>query len=199
VHVCPTGIDIRNGTQLECVNCTACIDACDEVMTKIEKPKGLIRYSSFNAISEGKQKLLTPRTIGYTLVLAALFGLLSYFILTRADIETTILKAPGTLYTKTDDGKITNLYTIEFMNKTFEDIPLVLKMESPVAASLTKIGDPSIVVPKEGILKGIVMVKLSEEDLKGMKTVIELGVYRKNERIGTARAKFIGPIKSFKK
>jgi cytochrome c oxidase accessory protein FixG len=199
VHVCPTGIDIRNGTQLECVNCTACIDACDEVMTKVEKPKGLIRYSSFNAISQGKQKLLTPRTIGYTVVLTALLSLLSYFILTRADIETTILKAPGTLYTKTDDGKITNLYTIEFMNKTFEDIPLVLKMESPTAATLTKIGDPSIVVPKEGILKGVVMIKLREEDLQGMKTVVELGIYRENERIGTARAKFIGPIKSFKK
>jgi cytochrome c oxidase accessory protein FixG len=199
VHVCPTGIDIRNGTQLECVNCTACIDACDEVMTKIEKPKGLIRYSSFNAINQGKQRLLTPRIIGYTVVLAALLSLLSYFILTRADIETTILKAPGTLYTKTDDGKITNLYTIEFMNKTFEDIPLVLKMESPAAATLSKIGDSSILVPKEGILKSVLMVKLSEDDLKGMKTIIELGIYRDNERIGTARAKFIGPIKSFKK
>jgi len=195
VHVCPTGIDIRNGTQLECVNCTACIDACDDVMVKIEKPKGLIRYSSFNAIKEGKQKLLTPRTIGYSVVLAVLLGLLSFFILTRADIETTILKAPGTLYTKTDDGKITNLYMIEFLNKTFEDIPLTLKMESPQAATLMKVGDPNIVVPKEGILRGVVMVKLPEDSITGTKTVIELGIYRNGELITTAKAKFIGPIK----
>ncbi len=199
VHVCPTGIDIRNGTQLECVNCTACIDACDEVMIKIEKPKGLIRYSSYNAIKEGKQKLLTPRIIGYSFVLIALLTLLGYFIFTRADIETTILKAPGTLYTKTDDGQITNLYTIEFMNKTFDDIPLTLKIESPLKASLTKIGDPNIVVPKEGILKGVIMVKLPEEDLTGMKTIIELGIYKDGEKVGTAKAKFIGPIKKFVK
>lgn len=198
VHVCPTGIDIRNGTQLECVNCTACIDACDEVMTKIEKPKGLIRYSSYNAIKEGKQKLLTPRTIGYSVVLTLLLALLGYFIFTRADIETTILKAPGTLYTKTDDGQITNLYTIEFMNKTFDDIPLALKIESPAKASLTKIGDPDIVVPKEGIIKSVIMVKLPEEELTGMKTIIELGVYKNGDRVGTAKAKFIGPIKSIK-
>jgi cytochrome c oxidase accessory protein FixG len=196
VHVCPTGIDIRNGTQLECVNCTACIDACDDVMVKIEKPKGLIRYSSFNAIKEGKQKLLTPRTIGYTVVLTALLSLLSFFILTRADIETTILKAPGTLYTKTDDGKITNLYMIEFLNKTFEDIPLTLKIESPAAATLMKVGDSNIVVPREGILKGVVIVKLPEEAITGMKTVIELGIYRNGQRIANAKAKFIGPIKT---
>lgn len=196
VHVCPTGIDIRNGTQLECVNCTACIDACDDVMVKIEKPTGLIRYSSFNAIKEGKQKLLTPRTIGYTVVLTALLSLLSFFILTRADIETTILKAPGTLYTKTDDGKITNLYMIEFLNKTFEDIPLTLKIESPAAATLMKVGDSNIVVPREGILKGVVIVKLPEEAITGMKTVIELGIYRNGQRIANAKAKFIGPIKT---
>ncbi len=195
VHVCPTGIDIRNGTQLECVNCTACIDACDEVMIKIEKPKGLIRYSSHNAIQEGKQKLVTPRIIGYSFVLIALLVLLGYFISTRADIETTILKTPGTLYTKTDDGQITNLYTIEFVNKTFEDIPLTLKIESPVKALLTKIGDPTILVPKEGTLKGVIMVKLPEDELTGIKTVIELGIYKNGEKVETAKAKFIGPIK----
>jgi cytochrome c oxidase accessory protein FixG len=198
VHVCPTNIDIRNGTQLECVNCTACIDACDDVMVKIEKPKGLIRYSSYNAIKDGNQKLLTPRTIGYSFVLASLLVLLTYFITTRSDIETTILKVPGTLYTKTDDGQITNLYTIEFLNKTFEDIPLTVKVESPSKASFLKIGDTSIVVPKEGFLKGMIMVKLPEEELTGMKTIIDLGFYENGVKVASAKAKFIGPIKSRK-
>ncbi len=198
VHVCPTNIDIRNGTQLECVNCTACIDACDDVMIKIEKPKGLIRYSSYNAIKDGNQKLLTPRTIGYSFVLTALLVLLTYFITTRSDIETTILKVPGTLYTKTDDGQITNLYTIEFLNKTFQDIPLTVKVESPAKASFLKIGDPTIVVPKEGFLKGMIMVKLPEEELTGLKTVIDLGFYENGVKVASAKAKFIGPIKSRK-
>lgn len=195
VHVCPTGIDIRNGTQLECVNCTACMDACDDVMLKINKPKGLIRYSSYNAISQGKQKIFTPRVAGYAAVLTALISLLGYFVFTRADIETTILKVPGTLYTKTDDGQITNLYSIEFLNKTFEDIELTVKVESPSAATYMKIGDPNLVVPKEGIAKGMIMIKLPEEAITEAKTVIELGIYRGDEKLETATARFIGPIR----
>jgi cytochrome c oxidase accessory protein FixG len=194
VHVCPTGIDIRNGTQLECVNCTACIDACDDVMTKIHKPKGLIRYSSYNAIKDGVVKLVTPRIVGYSIVLVALISLLTYFISTRGDIETTVLKVPGTLYTKTDDGKITNLYSIEFVNKTFEDISLEVQVESPKEATFMKIGDPEIVVPKEGILKGMIMVKLPVESITSMKTEIELGVYQNGKKVETVKAKFVGPI-----
>lgn len=199
VHVCPTGIDIRNGTQLECVNCTACIDACDDVMTKIGKPKGLIRYSSYNAIKDGILKVLTPRIAGYSIVLVALVSLLGYFIFTRADIETTVLKAPGTLYSKTDDGQIANVYNIEFINKTFEAVELEVRVESPAAASLMKIGEPSILVPQEGILKGLFMIKMPESEIKGMKMNVELGVYQEGKRIEKANARFIGPIKSFKK
>ncbi|MEZ4974877.1 MAG: cytochrome c oxidase accessory protein CcoG [Cyclobacteriaceae bacterium] len=196
VHVCPTGIDIRNGTQLECVNCTACIDACDDVMTKIGKPKGLIRYSSYNAIKDGILKIFTPRIAGYGVVLTALVSLLAYFIFTRADIETTVLKAPGTLYTKTEDGQITNVYNIEFVNKTFDDVQLEVKVESPATASLLKIGEQNIVVPKEGILKGLFMIKLPEPEIKSMKMNVVLGIYQDGKKIETANARFIGPIKS---
>lgn len=195
VHVCPTGIDIRNGTQLECVNCTACIDACDDVMDKIGKPKGLIRYSSYNAIKDGVQKIFTPRIAGYSFVLMALLSLLGYFILTRADIETTVLKAPGTLYSKTEDGQITNVYNIEFVNKTFDEVALEMKVESPSAASLLKIGEPRIIVPSEGILKGLFMIKLPEEEVRSMKMNVVLGIYQNGKRIETADARFIGPIK----
>lgn len=199
VHVCPTGIDIRNGTQLECVNCTACIDACDDVMTKIGKPKGLIRYSSYNAIKEGISKIFTLRIAGYGIVLTALVSLLTYFIFTRADIETTVLKAPGTLYTKTEDGQITNVYNIEFVNKTFEDVILEVRIESPATATLKKIGEPEIVVPKEGLMKGLFMIKMPDSEIKEMKMNVVLGVYQEGKKIETANARFIGPIKSFKK
>ena len=65
VHVCPTGIDIRNGIQLECVNCTACIDECDHIMDRVGRPRGLIRYTSLSAVENGARKLLTPRIVGY--------------------------------------------------------------------------------------------------------------------------------------
>jgi cytochrome c oxidase accessory protein FixG len=195
VHVCPTGIDIRNGTQLECVNCTACIDACDEVMVKIHKPKGLIRFASFNSISNGKMKLFTPRVAGYGVVLIALLSLLGFFIFTRADIEMTVLKAPGTLYAKTDDGQITNLYNIEFINKTFDDVPLDLKIESPSGATFMRVGGPDIIVPKEGILKGLYMVKIPPELITSTKTIVQLGVYENGKQIISNKIKFIGPLK----
>ncbi len=194
VHVCPTGIDIRNGTQLECVNCTVCIDACDEVMVKINKPKGLIRYSSYNAIKNGVQKLFTPRIAGYSVVLTLLISLLGYFIFTRADVQVTILKAPGTLYTKTDDGHITNLYQVELVNKTFEDLPLELKIESPSTASIMKVGEANLIIPKEGMMKRMYLVQIPENEIKEMKTIIELGIYAEGKRISHTKAKFVGPL-----
>ena len=88
VAVCPTGIDIRNGTQMECVHCTACIDACDAVMDKIGRPRGLIRYASLNGIERGERLKVTPRLVGYTVVLLALgvvLGIPALHALGRAD------------------------------------------------------------------------------------------------------------------
>ena len=88
VTVCPTGIDIRDGTQMECVHCTACIDACDDVMERIGRPRGLIRYASLNGIERGERLKVTPRLVGYTVVLLALGVLLrrsSLHALGRAD------------------------------------------------------------------------------------------------------------------
>jgi len=195
VHVCPTGIDIRNGTQLECVNCTACIDACDEVMVKIGKPKGLIRYASYTSIKEGVQKLFTPRVIGYSLVLVALLGILSFTIGTRSDVKTTVLKVPGTLYQKTEDGYITNLYNIEFVNKTFEEIELDIRIESPSSASLERADGKQIIAKPEGIVKNVIFIKIPQKQMDNDRVVVKLGVYRNNERIETINVKFIGPVR----
>jgi cytochrome c oxidase accessory protein FixG len=194
VHVCPTGIDIRNGTQLECVNCTACIDACDDVMIKIGKPKGLIRFASYNSIKDGIQKLFTPRVFGYSMVLVALLALLGFTLFTRADVETTLLKVPGTLYQKTDDGFITNLYNIEFVNKTFSEKSLEIKVESPAVASINRVDSDKIIVPAEGFLKGICFVRIPVNEVKSAKTEIVVGVYSKGERIEKVKIKFIGPV-----
>ncbi len=195
VNVCPTGIDIRNGTQLECVNCTACIDACDEVMVKIGKPKGLIRYASVNSITQGIQKLFTPRVIGYSCVLLALIGVLSFALITRSNVEATILKVPGTLYQR-EPGLITNLYNIEFVNKTFEPIDLTIKVESPANAQIYQVDGQAIHVDAEGFKKGIYFIKIPEEDVVSARTVVVLNIYQNGKRIETLKAKFIGPVRS---
>ena len=115
VEVCPTGIDIRNGTQLECINCTACIDACDDVMLKVKRPKGLIRYASKNEIETKARKIFSPRTIGYTVVLLLLIGLLAVLVLTRSNVELTILRTPGLLYQDQPGNKISNLYDVKII------------------------------------------------------------------------------------
>lgn len=199
VHVCPTGIDIRNGTQLECVNCTACIDACDDVMIKIGKPKGLIRFASYNSIKDGLQKVITGRVIGYSFVLLALITLLSFMISTRSDVETTVLKVPGTLYQKAEDGAITNLYTFEFVNKTFEDITLEPRVESPSGAILYRVGEQAVTVPAGELLKSVYFIKIPRQDIVSAKTVVAIGIFRDGIKIETVKAKFIGPIRSKEK
>jgi cytochrome c oxidase accessory protein FixG len=194
VHVCPTGIDIRNGTQLECVNCTACIDACDDVMLKIGKPKGLIRFASYNSIKDGIQKIITGRVIGYSLILVGLMGVLSFALITRSDVETSVFKVPGTLYQRSD-GFITNLYNVEFVNKTFEQVKLELKVSEPVPAELVNVSGKPVVIPAEGFVQGVYFIRIPEENVKNARTVVKVGVYQNGKLIDTVKIKFIGPVK----
>jgi cytochrome c oxidase accessory protein FixG len=123
VQVCPTGIDIRNGTQMECVNCTACIDACDMVMEKINRPARLIGFKSEDEITSGSSFKLNKRIYGYGVVLLLLTGTLAYLLISRTAVETTILRAGGTLYQLRDnDHTVSNLYNAELVNKTTHPI-----------------------------------------------------------------------------
>ncbi|MDX1470494.1 MAG: cytochrome c oxidase accessory protein CcoG, partial [Flavobacteriaceae bacterium] len=122
VHVCPTGIDIRNGTQLECVNCTACIDACNHMMEAVNLPKGLIRYASEENIEKKSKFKFTARLKGYSGVLLILLGVLAGMLFLRNDVEARILRLPGQLYEKKENNIISNIYTYKLINKTTHDI-----------------------------------------------------------------------------
>src|SRR5690606_1725870 len=117
VKVCPTGIDIRNGTQLECINCTACIDACDAIMTKINRDTGLIRYASENGIANREPLRYTTRMKLYTALLLVLVVILSSLLITRKDVDATIMRTPGMLYQERGTDSISNLYNIKVANK----------------------------------------------------------------------------------
>ncbi|TCD01115.1 cytochrome c oxidase accessory protein CcoG [Pedobacter psychroterrae] len=123
VQVCPTGIDIRNGTQLECVNCTACIDACDMVMTKISRPLNLIGFKSESQIRNKTSFRISKKIYGYSALLLVLSIILTFLLIRRTDIETTILRASGTIYQlREKDKAVSNLYTAELVNKTNRNI-----------------------------------------------------------------------------
>ena len=194
VHACPTGIDIRNGTQLECVNCTACIDACDQVMDKVNRPQGLIRFDSYNGINEGKKLKFNARLVGYTVVLVALIGILSYLLISRSDVETTVLRVPGQLYQKTDQGDISNLYNIQIINKTFEDISLSIEILDQPNATISKVGGSSLTVPSNGMIDGVYFVVIPSSQITKMKTTIFLGIYKEDELVEKVRTNFLGPM-----
>ena len=192
VAVCPTGIDIRNGTQMECIHCTACMDACDAVMTKTGNARGLIRYASLNGIEYGKPLRFTPRLAGYTVVLAALAGLLALMLFLRSDVEATVLRAPGSLFQQMPDGRFSNLYTVRLVNKTSREMPVELRLESP-AGSLNVMGRDSIVVAPQKQSENSVLIELDPSALKSGSTPLVLGVYSNGKKLDTLKTAFIGP------
>jgi cytochrome c oxidase accessory protein FixG len=193
VAVCPTGIDIRNGTQMECVNCTACIDACDNVMTKIGKPRGLVRFASLNGIERGEHLRITPRIIGYCVVLTLLGLGLVTLLITRKDMDTTLLRAPGGLFQATTTGKINNLYLVKFTNKTQHDMPIELKLEN-MEGTLEVSGGHSF-VPAEKQIETSVLVQIDPAKLTASSTPLVVGVYSDGKKLETLKTVFIGPRK----
>ncbi|MBD3616406.1 MAG: cytochrome c oxidase accessory protein CcoG [Gracilimonas sp.] len=191
VKVCPMGIDIRNGTQLECVHCTACIDACDSVMEKIDKPRGLIRYSSENAIREEKQKVFTPRVAGYSGILLILLTTFITLLTLRPDTETTILREPGTLYQELPDNRYANIYNVKILNKTFNEMPVEIRLESP-EGEIVSLGSVDSIQPQNSA-EGRFMVQLYQENLSGYQTELTFGIYSGNEKLETVTSGFLGP------
>ena len=194
VHACPTGIDIRNGTQLECVNCTACIDACDEVMTKINRPKGLIRFDSDVGIKTGKKFKFNTRVMGYSIVLTLLMGVFGFLLASRTDVETTVLRVPGMLYQNQPDNRISNLYNIQFVNKTFDPINLEVVLEDQEKGTIKKVGERALRVPPNEKTEGVFFVELPKEALTGANTKIILAIYRDEQLIDKIKTNFLGPI-----
>ncbi|MCB0259426.1 MAG: cytochrome c oxidase accessory protein CcoG [Calditrichaeota bacterium] len=193
-QVCPTGIDIKNGTQLECVNCTACIDACDSVMDRINKPRGLIRYASYNGIKEGVRLRLTPRIIGYSTILVLLVSALTFLLANRAPLEATILRTPGVLYQETPDGKIQNLYNIKVVNKTFDPKEITLQLKDRTG-DLILVSGQALPVPKDGLAESAFFVRLPRSELTRANTIIYIDVLEGGNLVETIQTAFMGPAK----
>lgn len=117
VQVCPTGIDIRNGLQYECIACGACIDACDEVMDKVGYPRGLIRYTTQNSVDNRATRVLRPRVLIYGALLAGIFAGWLWGVTHRQVINVDVLRDRNALYRVAGDGSVENAYTLKLINK----------------------------------------------------------------------------------
>lgn len=193
VHVCPTGIDIRNGTQLECVNCTACIDACDDVMVKSGMPKGLIRFASEEEIDKKEKFKFTARMKGYTAVLTILIGILLGLLFLRTDVQANVLRLPGQLYQKEGDI-ISNVYTFKIINKTTHDFDkITFKVVEPKQAVIEIVGNKNIDIPKQGMASGTMFIKLHQAFVAKKKMKMKIEVYSGENRIESTTTIFSGP------
>ena len=122
VQVCPTGIDIRDGLQYECIGCAACIDACDHVMEKVGMPKGLIRYSTERALEDHlrRERHLgarpRPRVLIYSGILVAISAALVVAVALRVPLKVDVIRDRGALAREAEDGRIENTYRLQVMN-----------------------------------------------------------------------------------
>lgn len=193
VKVCPTAIDIRNGTQMECVGCTACIDACNSMMEKVGKPTGLIRYASEKGIENGEKLHYSTRMKLYTGLLAVLIIILSTLLMTRKDIDATVMRTPGMLYQDRGTDSISNLYNVKIANKTIHEIPLTIKIEDGFG-KVEIIGGKPIDVKKEDESSGTFFIVMPKQAIGQRKTTVRLGLYEGKKKIDEIKTNFLGPF-----
>jgi cytochrome c oxidase accessory protein FixG len=193
VKVCPTGIDIRNGTQMECVNCTACIDACNHMMDAVGLPPNLIRYASENSIVTGKPARFTLRMKAYTAVMLLLLAVEVLLLTTRSDVSANILRTPGQLFQEQSGGRLSNLYNYKLLNKTYADKTITLKPEN-FKGTIEIVGAEILKIPKGSYLRGALFIYRDKADVTQRKTDLLIGVYENGKKIETVKATFLGPF-----
>lgn len=192
VKVCPTGIDIRNGIQMECVGCTACMDACDHIMDSIGKPRGLIRYASENSIAKAEPLRYTVRMKLYTGLCFLLLAILSVILMTRKDIDATVIRTAGMLYQERGTDSLSNLYNIKLINKTTRDISIKVVLQDQ-QGNIQMAGKSVIDIKKEGQAAGTFFIILPRSAIKERKTMLKLVLYSNGEELVKANTSFLGP------
>ncbi len=144
VVVCPTGIDIRDGLQMECINCTQCIDACDNVMDRVGKSRGLIRYTSQDALAGNPPKLLRLRTIAYPTLLTGLAVAFVLVLSTKYAFDARVMRGAGNPFHRNDDGTITNMFRLRLVNRTSEPHQYTVGIVEPDGATAETVGEEEI-------------------------------------------------------
>ncbi len=149
VVVCPMGIDIRDGAQIECINCGLCVDACDEMMTRIDRPKGLIGYDTESAVADrlagrhAKYEFIRPRTIYYGAALTIVAGAMMWGLLTRSPVVFDVLRDRNPTFVRLHDGSIRDGYTLKVANRTFDRQVFTVTVDGLSGYSLKTPGFPS--------------------------------------------------------
>ena len=146
IAVCPAGIDIRDGSQMECIQCALCIDACNDIMAKLDRPSGLIAYDTFRNLSVSSEKqrtpvrLVRPRTVLYTALIALVAGIMGWAFAMRLDAEISVIEDRNPLFVRLSDGGIRNGYTLKILNKTHEPHRFIVGVDGIAASKMSVVG-----------------------------------------------------------
>lgn len=192
VQVCPTGIDIRNGLQLECIGCAACVDACDEIMDKVGRPKGLVRYDSFNGLAGGKTRFVRPRIILYTGFLCLGLAVLGIVLTTLHSAKAEIIRMTGQPF-YLDESGVRNQYRLQLITKSQEPTEFRIRLEGlPESAVVSGLDELILLQPGEETMKTLI-VRVPKDAYKGgfrieLKAQIAPGDFEVSDTV-----EFLGP------
>ncbi len=193
VQVCPTGIDIRDGVQMECVGCTACIDACNGVMEKVNRPLGLIRMASENEIEKKEKFHFNFRMKAYTGILVVLTALMTFLIITRKSVDTSMSRVKGQLYQEIGTDSLSNLFSAKIINKTKKDMPYEFRLEG-ISGKIRMVNAHKMELKGESINDVTFFIDIPKSAIKKRTTDIKVGVYSNGERLQSVKSKFLGPF-----
>ncbi len=194
VAVCPTGIDIRMGLQMECINCTACMDACDEIMDRVGKPRKLIGYTS-QAMLEGRpRRFLRFRTLAYGALFVALWSFGGYLLTHKQDLIIRLVRPSGDSFTMVEtEGLVTNHFQAKAVNKT--DRAFTLTPRAPEGFEVIAAFNPWVIPPQETMENQVfVRKKIDDFDADGKET-LTLAFYNGDTLAYDAEVTLMGPAK----
>ena len=195
VQVCPTGIDIRKGLQYECIACAACIDACDSIMDKMQYPRGLIRYTTENALEHHPTHILRPRVVMYACLLGILITAFGVSLTLRKPVAVDVIRDRNALYRMLDDGRVENVYDLKIMNKTEHQHRFVVAVRGQGALTLDP--EPATFVVRSGeVFPAAVRVRRPAYDPSGSETIFfEVRAADEPSLQASSKARFIAPSK----
>lgn len=195
VHVCPAGIDIRDGLQAQCIGCALCIDACDSIMEKMNYEKGLISYTTENQLKGEKTKILRPKAIGYGIAMLAMISMFAFVATDREALELDVLKDRNRLYNVTPSGMIENIYTVKVIN--MDQVNHVFSLKVDGLDGIKVIGRKKITVYSGEVRSIPLAVHVPPHVLKQQKNTIRFTVdsidsgYQASK---TTESRFLGPV-----
>lgn len=194
VQVCPTGIDIRDGLQYQCIGCAACIDACDDVMDKMNYPKGLIRYTTQNALAGVSTRILRPRVMVYGAILVAALVAVLFGLVNRDPVGLDVIRDRNALYRETSDGWIENVYTLKILNMDETSRVFDVDIEGIDDARLVEDGD-GVEVGAGSVVSYVVRVQVDPDELERQSTDFRFEIEARDDdsRSAEESARFVGP------